>query len=113
MRLITTDTLGAASIVLLGLMLSDCASELQCAPYARSMIGLPLTGPAPGWWDQSEGCLIHADRLVPGAVLVLHSDQSPFGRARVRRARGAKAMPDRRRAGKLGARPFRPCLAGA
>ncbi|MGI4745249.1 MAG: CHAP domain-containing protein [Janthinobacterium lividum] len=76
-----------ASFALLGFMLSGCASGLQCAPYARSVTGLPLTGPASGWWDQSEGRFIHADRPVPGAVLVLRATgRLPDGHVSVVRA---------------------------
>lgn len=79
--------LGRASFALLGLMLSGCASGLQCAPYARSVTGLNLTGPASGWWNQSEGRFIHADRPVPGAVLVLRAtDRLPDGHVSVVRA---------------------------
>ncbi|NPD69076.1 CHAP domain-containing protein [Lichenicola cladoniae] len=75
------------SFVLLGFMLSGCASGLQCAPYARLVTGLPLNGPAAGWWDQSEGRFSHADRPVPGAVLVLRStSRLPDGHVSVVRA---------------------------
>ena len=56
--------------LLMLLAVSGCAGGPQCAPYARSLTGLALSGDAAAWWRQSDGRYPHADRPAPGAVLV-------------------------------------------
>jgi len=53
--------------------LAACGGGPQCAPYARQVTGLPLYGPAAGWWRQSDGRFVHASRPAPGAVLVFRA----------------------------------------
>lgn len=43
----------------------------QCAPYARSVSGLRLSGDADSWWRQAQGRYRLGSRPTPGAVLVL------------------------------------------
>lgn len=69
------------------LLLSACGGSLQCAPYAREVTGLPLSGPAAGWWAQSDGRFAHSTRPRPGAVLVLRrTARLPDGHVSVVRA---------------------------
>ena len=58
------------------LAVSGCAGGPQCAPYARSLTGLALSGDAAAWWRQSDGRYAHADRPVPGAVLVFRPSRA-------------------------------------
>ena len=55
------------------LALAGCAGGPQCAPFARKLTGLPLSGPAAGWWRQSGGEFAHSRVPAPGAVLVFRA----------------------------------------
>ena len=57
----------------LACLLASCAGGPQCAPYARQVTGLPLSGAAAGWWRQSAGRFAHSSQPEPGAVLVLRA----------------------------------------
>ena len=66
------------------LMSSACGGGPQCAPYARSLTGLRLSGPAAGWWNQSAGRYTHSSVPQPGAVLVLRATHRlPYGHVSV------------------------------
>ena len=43
---------------------------LECAPFARALSGVALTGPADGWWDVASGRFRRSSRPEPGSVLV-------------------------------------------
>jgi hypothetical protein len=43
---------------------------VECAPYARSLTGLALTGPAYDWWDESSGLYRRSQQPMVGSVLV-------------------------------------------
>ncbi|MCQ8242020.1 CHAP domain-containing protein [Rhizosaccharibacter radicis] len=70
------------------LLLAGCGGGgPQCGPYARSVTGLPLSGPAAGWWAQSDGRFAHSARPRPGAVLVFRrTGRLPDGHVSVVRA---------------------------
>jgi len=74
--------------------LSACGGGVQCAPYARQVTGLPLYGPAAGWWRQSDGRFAHGSQPVPGAVLVFRPTRRlPDGHVSVvRKVLGPRAI---------------------
>lgn len=45
-------------------------TSLQCAPYARSVAGLQLSGDAADWWPQAAGRYPRGSSPQPGSVLV-------------------------------------------
>jgi len=59
------------------LLLAACGGgyhgAVQCAPYARSVTGLHLSGDAAGWWRQSNGVYAHSLTPRPGDVLVFRA----------------------------------------
>ena len=66
------------------LVSSACGGGPQCAPYARALTGLRLSGAAAGWWRQSSGRYAHSSTPEPGAVLVLHATaRLPYGHVSV------------------------------
>src|SRR4051812_13433915 len=86
------------SIVVL-LSLSACASRMhgpsvgdyvggsvavECAPFARALSGVRLSGAAADWWWQADGRYVRADAPSVGSVLVLRrSDRLPSGHVAV------------------------------
>ena len=50
-------------------LLAGCGGP-QCAPYARRLTGVALTGDAGGWWRQAGGRYARTDWPEPGAILV-------------------------------------------
>jgi len=77
------------------LTLAGCGGgSLQCAPYARRITGLPLYGPAAGWWRQSDRRFAHSSLPRPGAVLVLQATRRlPYGHVSVvRRVLGPREI---------------------
>ena len=46
---------------------------LQCAPYAREVSGIALSGRAAGWWDQAEGRYDRGTAPKAGAVLAFRA----------------------------------------
>jgi hypothetical protein len=52
------------------------AAHLQCAPYAREVSGIALSGRAAGWWDQAEGRYDRGNTPKPGAVLAFRATHS-------------------------------------
>lgn len=83
--------------VLLLLALSACSSgggdagnyvggsvPLECAPFARALSGIRLTGAAADWWSQAEGRYLRGNTPSIGSVLVLQrSDRLPSGHVAV------------------------------
>ncbi|WP_373318203.1 CHAP domain-containing protein [Ameyamaea chiangmaiensis] len=67
---------------------------VQCAPYARSVTGLRLSGAAAGWWRQSNGVYAHAQSPRSGDVLVFRAtSRMPSGHVSVvRRVVGARTV---------------------
>ena len=66
------------------LMSTACGGGPQCAPFARSLTGLRLSGSAAGWWRQSAGRYAHSRTPEPGAVLVLQATHRlPYGHVSV------------------------------
>jgi hypothetical protein len=52
------------------------AQVLQCAPYAREVSGIALSGRAAGWWDQAEGRYDRGTAPKAGAVLAFRATHS-------------------------------------
>ena len=54
---------------------ASLSAPVECAPFARALTGVSLSGPAAGWWRQADGR--YARGAVPevGSLLVLR--QSP------------------------------------
>jgi hypothetical protein len=86
--------------LLLLLTLSACASRetassrvgdyvggsvpLDCAPFARELSGIRLSGAAADWWSQAEGRYARATTPAVGSVLVLRrSGRLPSGHVAV------------------------------
>jgi hypothetical protein len=86
--------------LLLLLALSACASRetagsrvgdyvgssvpLDCAPFARELSGIRLSGAAADWWSQAEGRYARATTPAVGSVLVLRrSGRLPSGHVAV------------------------------
>ena len=72
-----------------GLLLSACASggptggggtyaggdvELECAPFARALTGMQLSGAAYSWWDGAAGRYDRSSHPADGSVLVLRQE---------------------------------------
>jgi len=57
---------------------------VECAPYARSLTGLELSGEAYQWWDQAQGRYPRSQTPTVGAALVFRqSDLLPHGHVSV------------------------------
>lgn len=85
--------------LLLCLGLAACGGSgfngsVQCAPYARSVTGLHLSGSAASWWRQSAGRYARTSRPAPGDVLVFRATRRlPSGHVSVvRRTMGTRAI---------------------
>lgn len=86
----------ALPLLLLAGALSDCAGGggrggdvahypgLSCAPFARALTGLQLTGDAAAWWDEADGRYprVHVPR-VGGALVFARSGRLPSGHVSV------------------------------
>ena len=60
------------------------AVPLDCAPFARALSGIRLTGAAADWWWQADGRYDRGDRPSIGSVLVLRrSGRLPDGHVAV------------------------------
>lgn len=82
------------SILLIGslpLLLVACGGggksfhgRIQCAPYARSLTGVKLSGSAGSWWNQSKGLYARSNYPSKGAILVFRStSRLPYGHVSV------------------------------
>jgi hypothetical protein len=49
------------------------AAHLQCAPYAREVSGIALSGRAASWWDQADGRYERGNAPKLGAVLAFRA----------------------------------------
>ncbi len=57
---------------------------LECAPFARALTGVRLSGDAYAWWDAAAGRYQRASSPVTGSVLVLRRDSRlPYGHVAV------------------------------
>jgi hypothetical protein len=57
---------------------------LECAPFARELSGVRLSGAAADWWWQADGRYTRGDRPSVGGVLVLRrSERLPSGHVAV------------------------------
>lgn len=67
-----------------GPRLAEGGAALECAPYARAVTGLRLSGDAAAWWTEAAGIYARGSRPRPGAVLVFRrSDRLPSGHVAV------------------------------
>ena len=85
--------------VILSLLLAACGSSpspvdagkyvggtvsLECAPFARALTGLALSGDAADWWNHAEGRYARTQEPQVGGVLVLtRSSRLPYGHVAV------------------------------
>lgn len=57
---------------------------IECAPFARALTGVRLTGVAADWWGEAAGRYQRSARPKAGAILVLRrSDRLPYGHVAV------------------------------
>jgi hypothetical protein len=60
------------------------AAAVECAPFARALTGVALTGAAADWWREAEGRYSRSHRPEIGSVLVLRrSGRLPSGHVAV------------------------------
>ena len=60
------------------------SASVECAPFARALTGVPLSGAAADWWWQAEGRLRRARQPEVGSVLVFRrSGRLPDGHVAV------------------------------
>jgi hypothetical protein len=60
------------------------SDSVECAPYARHVSGIQLSGDAADWWDGAAGRYQRSSRPSPGAVLVFRrSARLPHGHVSV------------------------------
>jgi surface antigen len=73
---------------LLCLALAGCGgggeAVVECAPFARALTGVALSGAAADWWHQAEGRYVRTQRPEVGSVLVFRrSGRLPSGHVAV------------------------------
>jgi len=89
----------AGWLAVAGLALAGCASGggastggnyvggtvgLECAPFARALTGVRLSGDAADWWPEAQGRYQRASTPAPGSVLVLKREgRLPYGHVAV------------------------------
>ncbi|PPQ28567.1 CHAP domain-containing protein [Rhodopila globiformis] len=81
----------ALAVPLLCLALAACGSRdtgvraaVECAPFARALTGVALSGPAAGWWWQAAGRYDRGPRPETGSLLVFRpSRRLPDGHVAV------------------------------
>jgi surface antigen len=82
------------AVAVLGLVLSLAAcgggaglgerASVECAPYARSISGVRLSGDAADWWSEADGHYPRSSEPAPGSVLVFRrSSRLPAGHVSV------------------------------
>lgn len=63
---------------------SDIRAAVECAPFARALTGVALSGAAADWWRSSTGRYDHASRPEVGSLLVFRrSGRLPNGHVAV------------------------------
>ncbi|HVY15057.1 MAG TPA: CHAP domain-containing protein [Rhodopila sp.] len=59
-------------------------AQIECAPFARALTGVSLTGDAADWWLQARGLYDRSDTPAVGSILVLRrSRRLPEGHVAV------------------------------
>jgi hypothetical protein len=59
-------------------------APVECAPFARALTGVSLSGAAADWWGQAEGRYMRSQRPEVGSVLVFRrSGRLPYGHVAV------------------------------
>ncbi|HEY0422739.1 MAG TPA: CHAP domain-containing protein [Rhodopila sp.] len=59
-------------------------TAVECAPFARALTGVSLTGAAADWWSQADGRYARIRQPVVGSVLVFRrSARLPYGHVAV------------------------------
>ena len=59
-------------------------AAVECAPFARALTGISLSGAAADWWSQAEGRYTRTGKPDIGSVLVLRrSGRLPYGHVAV------------------------------
>ena len=66
----------ALLLIALGAMPAAASAHLQCAPYAREVSGIALSGRAADWWGQAEGRYARGNAPKEGAVLAFRATHS-------------------------------------
>ncbi|HET8995900.1 MAG TPA: CHAP domain-containing protein [Acetobacteraceae bacterium] len=62
----------------------DTAAAIECAPFARALTGVSLSGAAADWWREAGGQYARSHRPVVGSLLVLRrSSRLPSGHVAV------------------------------
>jgi CHAP domain len=60
------------------------SASVECAPFARALTGLSLSGAAADWWRQADGRYLRSQTPAVGSVLVLRrSGRLPSGHVAV------------------------------
>jgi hypothetical protein len=60
------------------------SAAVECAPFARALTGISLSGDAADWWRQASGRYTRKDRPEVGSVLVFRrSGRLPYGHVAV------------------------------
>jgi hypothetical protein len=59
-------------------------AAVECAPFARALTGVALSGSAADWWREAQGRYARTQTPATGSVLVFHrSDRLPYGHVSV------------------------------
>ena len=59
-------------------------AAVECAPFARALTGVSLSGAAADWWSQADGRYVRTQTPEIGSVLVLRrSSRLPYGHVAV------------------------------
>ena len=59
-------------------------AAVECAPFARALTGVSLSGAGADWWSQAEGRYTRTHKPEVGSVLVFHrSGRLPYGHVAV------------------------------
>ncbi|HEX2939408.1 MAG TPA: CHAP domain-containing protein [Rhodopila sp.] len=59
-------------------------AAIECAPFARALTGVSLSGAAADWWQEANGRYVRSHRPAVGSLLVLRrSSQLPSGHVAV------------------------------
>ncbi len=60
------------------------SAPVECAPFARALTGVSLSGAAADWWQQADGRYARSSRPDVGSILVFHrSGRLPSGHVSV------------------------------
>jgi hypothetical protein len=95
-RLLPRVCLGPVCLALFCLALTACGggtrsggsvgrrAAIECAPFARALTGVALSGSGADWWRLAEGRYTRTQTPATGSVLVFHrSDRLPYGHVSV------------------------------